>query len=168
MTEALPNDYIEHEHPEEEISGGQPVAEPADVMMSPALSRQDEQTWAMLAHLSILLNLISGFLGVVAALVIYLVYKDRSRYVAYQAMQAFLFQLVAWVGGGLLTGLAWTFVGILSAVVIGVCLIPFAALVSLIPLGAIIYGIIAGVKCNEGKDFRYWLIGDWTQSIISG
>ncbi len=130
------------------------------------LSPQDERTWAMLAHLSILLNLISGFLGVVAALIIYLIYKDRSRYVAYQSMQAFLFQLVAWVGGGILVGLTWTFVSILSAIVIGICLIPIAALLSLIPLGALVYGIIAGVKCNEGEDFRYWLVGDWAASIV--
>ena len=167
MTAEFPNEYAENEQPEEEASAGQPAAEPTPALV-PALSPQDERTWAMLAHLSILLNLISGFLGVVAALVIYLVYKDRSRYVAYQAMQAFLFQLVAWVGGGLIAGLAWTFVGILSAVVIGVCLIPFAVLISLIPLGAIIYGIIAGVKCNEGEDFRYWLVGDWTESIVHG
>ncbi len=167
MTAEFPNEYAENEQPEEEAPAGQPAAEPTPALV-PALSPQDERTWAMLAHLSILLNLISGFLGVVAALVIYLVYKDRSRYVAYQAMQAFLFQLVAWVGGGLIAGLAWTFVGILSAVVIGVCLIPFAVLISLIPLGAIIYGIIAGVKCNEGEDFRYWLVGDWTESIVHG
>ncbi len=47
----------------------------------------------MLAHLSILINLFTGVLGPVAALIIYLVYKDRSRYVAYQAMQSFIYQL---------------------------------------------------------------------------
>ncbi len=168
MTAEFPNEYAEKALPEGEIAtAGQPAAEPTPTMI-PALSPQDERMWAMLAHLSILLNLISGFLGVVAALIIYLVYKDRSRYVAYQAMQAFLFQLVAWVGGGLITGLAWTFVGILSAVVVGICLIPLAVLISFIPLGAIIYAIIAGVKCNEGEDFRYWLIGDWTESIVPG
>ncbi len=167
MTAEFPNEYAENALPEGEISTGQPAAEPTPTMV-PALSRQDEQMWAMLAHLSILLNLISGFLGVVAALVIYLVYKDRSRYVAYQAMQAFLFQLVVWVGGGLITGLAWTFVGLLSAAVVGICLIPLAVLISFIPLGAIIYAIIAGVQCNEGKDFRYWLVGDWTESIVPG
>jgi hypothetical protein len=63
------------------------------------LSPSDERTWAMLAHLSVLANLITGVLGPIAALVIYLVFKDRSRYVAYQSMQSFLFQLIWWVGG---------------------------------------------------------------------
>ncbi len=53
----------------------------------------------MLAHLSILANLVTGLLGPVIALVIYLALKDRSRYVAEQAMQSFIFQLVWWVGG---------------------------------------------------------------------
>ncbi len=169
------NAEISDEVPEEEPQaqpGETTDSGPTATQLAPAaplpLSPQEERTWAMLAHLSILLNLISGFLGVVAALIIYLVYKDRSRYVAYQALQATLFQLVAWVGGGLITGLAWTFVGILSAVVIGICLIPLAVLISLIPLGAIVYGIIAGVACNEGQDFRYWLVGDWTESIVHG
>ncbi len=65
----------------------------------------------MLAHLSVLLNLVTGFLGVAAALIIYLIYKDRSRYVAYQSMQAFLFQLLFWAGGGLLIGVMWAVVG---------------------------------------------------------
>nr|HID12339.1 DUF4870 domain-containing protein [Anaerolineae bacterium] len=32
----------------------------------------EERTWAMLAHLSVLLNLVTGLLGLVGALVIYL------------------------------------------------------------------------------------------------
>ena len=75
-----------------------PVPNPAPLLQP--LSQADERTWAMLAHLSILVNLVTGVLGPVAALVIYLVYKDRSRYVAYQAMQSFLFQIIVLFGGG--------------------------------------------------------------------
>lgn len=130
----------------------------------PALSPSEEHTWAMLAHLSILINLLSGFLGPVAALIIYLVYKDRSRYVAYQALQAFLLQLIGWVGGGLLVGFFWTITGILSIVLVGLCLIPFALIFSLLPLAVLIYGVLGGIQCSGGADFRYWLIGDWVRS----
>ena len=131
---------------------------------SPApLSPADERTWAMLAHLSVLANLVTGFLGPVAALVIYLVYKERSRFVAYHAMQAFVFQLVFWVGGGALTGLAWAVSGILSAVLIGLLCMPFACLLGLIPVGALIYGIIGAVQTSQSQDFKYWLIGDWVR-----
>jgi len=60
----------------------QPVAQP--------LSPQDERLWAMFAHLSVLLNLVTGALGPVGALIIYLTLKDRSRYVAFHAIQSLL------------------------------------------------------------------------------
>ena len=77
------------------------------------LSPSEERTWAMLAHLSVLLNLVTGFLGVFAALLIYLLFRDRSRYVAYQSMQAFLFQLIWWAGAGVIIGITWAIVGVL-------------------------------------------------------
>lgn len=139
----------------------QPEASPA-VPLSPS----DERTWAMLAHLSSLLNLVTGFLGPVAALLIYLIFKDRSRYVAYQSLQSMLFQLIVWIGGGILTGLAWTISGILAAVVIGLFLMPFACLISLIPAAGMVYSVIAGVQTSQGADFRYWLIGDWVRGTL--
>jgi uncharacterized Tic20 family protein len=124
----------------------------------------------MLAHLSVLLNLVTGFLGVGAALLIYFIYKDRSRYVAYQAMQAFLFQLVFWAGGGLLIGVMWAIVGALSAILVGILLIPFAVVLTLLflvmPLVALVYGVIGSIQTSNGEDFRYWLIGDWALNLV--
>jgi uncharacterized Tic20 family protein len=130
------------------------------------LSPSDERTWAMLAHLSILVNLVSGILGPVVAFVIYAIFKDRSRYVAYQSMQSFVFQLIWWVGGGALIGATWAVTGILSAVLIGLCLIPFACLLTLIPVFALGYGVFAGIEASQGKDFKYWLIGDWVRGTL--
>jgi hypothetical protein len=48
------------------------------------ITESEERTWAMLAHFSVLLNLVTGFFGGIAAIIIYFVYKDRSRLVAYQ------------------------------------------------------------------------------------
>lgn len=154
-----------------------PEPQPAPAPISPPagppqpLTPADERLWAMLAHLSVLLNLITGFLGVGAALVIYLVYRDRSRYVAFQSLQAFLFQIIFWAGGGVLIGLMWTIVGALSAVIVGVFLIPFALIATIVlalfPVIAVIYGIVGGIQCNNGEDFRYWLIGDWALNLLS-
>jgi uncharacterized Tic20 family protein len=132
------------------------------------LSPQDERTWSMLAHLSILINLVSGFLGPVAALVIYLVFKDRSRYVAYQSLQSFLFQLIWWAGGGALVAATWAVTGVLSAILIGLLCIPLAMLISLVPLAALVYGVVAGIQTSQGQDFRYWLIGDWVRGTYTG
>ncbi len=134
----------------------------------PPLSATDERTWAMLAHLSVLLNLVTGFLGVIAAFVIYLVYKDRSRYVGYHALQAAIFQSIWWIGGGILAAFAWTISGILAAILIGCLLMPVALLISLIPLAALVYGVIGAIQVNQGQDFRYWLVGDWVRSTLTG
>jgi uncharacterized Tic20 family protein len=132
------------------------------------LSPSDERTWAMIAHLSVLANLVTGVLGPVVALVIYLVFKDRSRYVAYQSLQSFVFQLVWWVGGGALTGIAIAISGVLSIVLIGLLCLPFAFLLGLIPLASLVYGVVGAVECSQGQDFRYWLIGDWVRGTAEG
>lgn len=132
------------------------------------LSPSEERQWAMIAHLGVLGNLITGFLGPAIPLVIYLMYKDRSRYVAYQSLQALIFQLVWWVGGGILTGVVWTITGALSAVVIGIVCIPIACAVSLMPLVALGYGVYGGIQTNQGQDFQYWLIGGWVRNTLTG
>jgi len=137
-----------------------PVPEP--------LSPSDERTWAMIAHFGIFVNLISGFFGPVVPLVIYLLYKERSRYVAYQSLQALIFQLIWWVGGGILAGVTWALSGVLSAVVIGFLCMPLACAFSLIPIASLIYGLIGGLQANQGQDFKYWLIGDWVRSTLTG
>jgi uncharacterized protein len=136
------------------------------------LSSAEERTWSVLAHLTVLLNLITGFAGPIAALVIYLIYKDRSRTVAYHALQAMLFQLIWWYGGGFLIGAMWAVVGVLSAILVGIILIPFAVVITLflalLPIGAVIYGVVAALQVNQGTDFKYWLVGDWVRSTLTG
>lgn len=125
------------------------------------MSESDERLWAMLAHLSILANLLTGLLGTAIALVIYLIYKDRSNYVAYHSWQALIFQLIWWVGGGVMVGVAWGITTIALAFVIGIVCIPFACILTLVPLASLVYGVVGGIQANQGQDFRYWLIGDW-------
>ena len=143
--------------PVEPVEAIVPQAEPAAPQTPPLPPQQlgpgDERTWGLLAHLSVLLNLITGFAGPIAALVIYLVYKDRSRFVAYHALQSAIFQLIWWFGGGVLIGVMWAIVGTLSAIVIGVVLIPIAVILTLVfallPLGALIYGIVGAVQVSQ-------------------
>lgn len=132
----------------------------------------DERTWGMLAHLSVLVNLITGFGGPIAALIVYLVYRNRSRFIAYHALQSMIFQLIGWYGGGTLIGIMWAVVGVLSALIIGIVLIPFALVFTLIfgllPLGTLIYGCYGAYEVSQGKDFRYWLVGDWVRGTLMG
>lgn len=133
----------------------------------PPLSPSEERTWAMVSHLSILVNLVTGFLGPAIPLVIYLAFKDRSRYVAFQSMQAFIFQLVAWVGAGIIAIIAWTISGILAVILIGCLIMPLALVITIIPLAALVYGVIGAVQTNQGQNFKYWLIGDWTINLLN-
>ena len=130
------------------------------------LSVSEERTWAMLAHLSVLVNLFTGVFGPVVALIIYLVFLPRSKYVAYHAMQSFLFQLVVWCG----IGVMWGIVGMLCAVLIGIVLIPFACILTPVFLVGMaiapIYGIIGALQPSQGQDFKYWLIGDWVRGTL--
>ncbi len=142
-----------------------PPYNPPPPVLEP-LTPSDERTWAMVAHLSVLLNLVTGILGTAATLIIYLIYKDRSRYVAYQSLQSLIMQLIVWVGGGVIVAAAWGLTGILSAVVVGLACIPFAACLSILPFAAVVYGVIGGIQCSQGRDFRYWLVGDWVRSTL--
>lgn len=139
---------------------------PRPLIPTGPITPSEERTWAMFAHLSVLLNLITGFLGGITAIIIYFVYKDRSRLVAYHAMQSFIFQTITWLGSGLLAGL---FIGVGSAFAILIipllCLIPGFLFLLLIPI-SLIYGIVGGVKVNNGEDFRYWQVGDWVRDIL--
>jgi len=132
------------------------------------LTLEEERQWAMIAHLGVLVNLVSGFLGPVVPLAIYMLYKDRSRYVAYQSLQGLIFQLIWWVGGVVITGIAWTITGVLSAIIIGLLCIPVACIFSAMPLVALGYGVYGGIQASQGEDFKYWLIGDWVRSTLEG
>lgn len=132
------------------------------------MSPSEQRTWAMLAHLSVLVNLFTAFIGPVVALIIYLVFRDRSRYVAYHSLQSFLNQLIWWVGGGTIIAIIWTITGVLSAVLIGLFLIPLACLFTLMPLIAVIQGVIGAVQTSQGQDYKYWWVGDWVRGTLDG
>lgn len=130
------------------------------------LTASEARTMASLAHLSVLLNLATGFLGIIAALVIYFVYKDRSRLVAYHAMQAFIFQALIWLGAGILAVIFITFGTAFFFLVIPLlCLIPGFLFLLAIP-ASLIYGVVGAVQVNNGEDFRYWQVGDWVRDIL--
>jgi hypothetical protein len=114
----------------------------------------DEKTWAILAHVSILLAAITaGLLGPVAAFVIWLVKKDESDYVAKQALQSLIYQIVVVV----LSWIMWIAIGVLSVFVIGICLIPIGLLLNLATIG---YSCYAAYVCSLGQEFKYPIIWD--------
>lgn len=147
-------------------------------MTEQATVQQDEKVLAALAHGSILLApLTNGVGGILIALVIWLVQKEKSAYVAGQALQALVYQAAVFV----LTTVAWCCWGLLWMLML---LPPLFAnpdayesappaglwagmILMVIPLSfwvfTIVYGLYAAVRCLGGDDFKYIIIGNWLE-----
>ncbi len=142
-----------------------------------SMPAQNDKIMAALAHVSAILP----FMGVIAPIVIWATQKDKSEFVAFQALQAIAYQLLmilAWfVGMGCYmlsffsTFLAIPFAG--SGGEVGPTVAPFFMAGFFIPFiifgaifvgGAIfiIYGLIGAVSTFQGKDFRYF--DNWKSS----
>ena len=137
---------------------GSPQEEPrlSRVPMGNGMSAQDERTWSMIAHLSVLLSLVTGIGGPIAALVIWLVYKDRSQRVAFHALQSLWYQ-VAWA---VILFVGWSITFILMFVLIGFLLVPVMAIASLVPF---VHQCYAAYKVYQGVDYRYLVIADMVE-----
>lgn len=111
---------------------------------------KDDKTMAMVAHLSQLTYLV-GIPGFIGPLVVWLMKKDQSPFIAQNAMHALFFQIGIFV-------LA-VIVGILAIVTCG-----FGALLGL-PLLVImvLYPIIGGLRANEGKIYSYPVTGKFVK-----
>lgn len=90
---------------------------------------EGERAWSVLAHLSTFLNLFTGFLGPVAAFIIWLVHKDDSPTVARHALRSVFYQ-VAWLTA---IFIGWTITFALMAILVGFLLVPVMAVVTLAP-----------------------------------
>ena len=115
------------------------------------MSPQDERTWSVVAHLSVLAGLVG--LMPLGALIIWLVYKDRSQRVRFHALQALWYQ-VAWL---IILVVGWFVTFVLSLVVIGLLLVPVMLVASLAPF---VHGCYAAYRVNQGEDYRYPSIAD--------
>jgi uncharacterized protein len=117
------------------------------------ISAQEERTWSVLSHLSMFLNLVTGFLGPVAALIIWLVYKDRSRKVAFHALESMWYQ-IGWL---VILAVGWTVTGLLTMILIGFLLIPVMAVVSVVPF---MHAAHAAYRVSRDEGYRYPIAAD--------
>lgn len=101
----------------------------------PQLSTNDERTFALLSHLSILM------FSIIAPLVIMLVKGDHSPYVRQHAVEALNFHLTVLI--------ASLVSGVLCLVLIGIVLLP------IVGIGALVLGIMASVAAYRGEPYRY-------------
>ena len=129
----------------ERVSGDQAGASTS------TMTAQDERTWSIIAHLSVLLGLVG--LMPFGALLVWLIYKDRSPKVRFHALQALWYQ-IAWI----LILVAYTLVSlVLSLVIIGIFMFFLLPLIALVPF---VHQCYAAYKVNQGVDYRYPFIAD--------
>ena len=140
---------------------------------------QNERGMAGIAHGSILLGVFTGGVGgIITALVIWLTQKEKSEFVAEQALQALVYQAVTLV----LTAAIWCCWGLCWTAAILQPLItnpeafdaaPPATLwiglvMMVIPLGVwgltVLYGLFGAARCFAGHDFKYVIIGSWVEA----
>ena len=153
MSEEQRNYGIEPE-PEFSGSGGSGTGIPS----SPGtMSPNDENTWSVVSHLTIFLNLFTGFLGPVASFIIWLVYKNRSPRVSFHALQSLWYQ-VAWIA---ILAVGWTVSGVLTVVLIGFLLFPLMLILTFVPF---VHAAYAAYTVNQRVDYRYL----WVADAVSG
>jgi uncharacterized Tic20 family protein len=174
----------------ESVEGVRP---PANAQHTPRIGpvSENERKWAALAHASTLLTalvaLASGGLGVLLTMLIplfiYFSFRKRSEYVAFHALQAFAIQLVGTVGWlalvvvGTIIGVALLFVSlILMIVLVGFALLPIVILAYIVfilvslalPLGMVVYAVIAAIETWNGHNYRYPYIARWVEHQMYG
>lgn len=148
---------------------------------------EDEKLWAAVAHASGILTigmliLTAGVGSLVTLLIpfgIYLVYRRKSEFVANHALQALAAQVLGTIGFVVIASaisLVFLILTVISAILIvalvGIVLLPMVivawvialAATLLIPLAALIYGMIGAVDAFEGHYFKYPWIGDWVDN----
>jgi uncharacterized Tic20 family protein len=132
---------------------GEQGGTPAGGIGGAVVSSSNERAWGALAHLSIFVNIFTVILGPVVSLGIWLFYRDRSREVAFQALQSIWYQIAWFVA----LAAGWAVAGALTAVLIGFLMMPFLAILTLVPFVHSAYG---AYKIGKGEEFRYPIIAD--------
>jgi len=144
-----------------------------------SIQSQNEKVMAALGHISVLLPLI----GLMIPIFIWVTQKEKSKYISFQALQAIAYHLVMifayFIGMGCyMISFFSTFLTIPFAdassgpsaspwFLVGF-MIPFLVFGAIFIGGAIfiLYGIVAAVMTLQGKDFRYFIIGDRVTSFL--
>ncbi len=104
------------------------------------MAPQEERTWGMIAHLA---PFAGGLIGLpfVGALVVFLMYKDRSPFVRRHALESLNFQITLLIG--------WVVAGLLSLVLIGLLMFP------VLFVAEIVFAIMAAAASSRGEAYRY-------------
>lgn len=102
---------------------------------------QEARQWAMFCHFAAFLGFIFPFGNLLGPLIVWQIKRESDPFVDRQGKEALNFQITV--------SLAVVVSFLLMLVVIGFFLL------GLVSIGALVLTIIAGIKANEGLDYRY-------------
>ena len=143
----------------------------------------NERKWAALAHGSTLLTALTliftagvgTLITMFVPLLIYFSFRKRSEYVAFQALQAFTAQLIGTVGWlalfvvatiaavVLTVVFAITIVGIPLIILVWLAWILLVVASLLMPVGMVIYSVIALVETRGGHNYKMPRVARWVE-----
>lgn len=139
----------------------------------PQFVDKNENILVALAHATALIPM----MGVIAPIVIWTTHKDKSEHVAFQALQAIVYQFIMIIAN--FAGMLCYMLSIPAMLIfmrlwnntiseVGV-FFPMIILAAIFFGGGlfILYGLFAAVMTFMGKDFRYILIGNWLKKYLS-
>src|SRR5262245_16111465 len=102
------------------------------------LPTPEERSWGMLAHISSIIAILLGGLSFIGPLIVWLVKKDQSPFVADQGKEALNFQISV----------------LLASLICGVTCV-LAILIPVIVVANIVFSVIAAMEANKGIYYRY-------------
>jgi uncharacterized Tic20 family protein len=125
-----------------------PVTPPTSAPTPPPSPASQARTWNMLCHLSALAGFVIPFGNILGPLLVWQIKKNEFPSVDIHGKASLNFQITVTIAA---------FAGVIAALVlsffcIGHLLFP---LVMLIGLAGLIFAIIAGIKANNGEDYKY-------------
>jgi len=167
------------------------VTETKTAVNLPSETTKQERNWAALAHFSAILTLLlaigSGGLGAIpfafVPLVIYLSFKEKSKFVAFHAAQAVALQVVGSVGyflfilaGILSVALVWVVSAVLVVILVGILLLilvaplvtaAIAIAIAAAPFVLGVLSIVGGIEAYNGREYRYPYLGNWVADWLA-
>ena len=121
---------------------------------APAPSKE-ERTWALVVLLSPFAGYVVPFVGgIIMSLIIYLVKRDESNFVAFHALQSLYYNIAVLVVCVLCIPLLFVCVGFV--------------LLPVIAIGSLVYAVLIAIKAYNGEWAEYWLVGKWARHSSKG
>lgn len=101
--------------------------------------------WGAMAHaIPLAVSLLTG-LGWIAALVIYLVYKEKSKFVAFHALQNLFFQI-------------FVFVCFIVSIPLIIILVGFLIIFA-VGIASLVFNVLAAIKASNGEWYELPVVG---------